>query len=80
MNWTNSMPVSCSCADHDWGVVDLCAPRKVRSEKMKASGKTSAPTRGCVFSEAFCDHLERQKPQKMYSTIQSHKTDSRLSE
>ena len=65
LNWTNLIPVWCSCVDHDWGAVDLFAPRKVRSGKMKASGKLPAPARGCVLSEAFCAHSKRRKPHKM---------------
>ena len=41
LNWTNSMSVPPSYADHDWGIVGLSVPRNVRSGEMKASGKLS---------------------------------------
>ena len=73
------MLVSCSCADHDWGIVDLSVPRNVASGKIKACAKPSVPVRGCVLSEAFCAHYERRKPCKMPSTIQSRREESRIS-
>ena len=79
-NWTKSVPVSCSFTDHDWGRVDLSATRKVRSGKMKASGKPSGPIRGCDLSKAFCIHYDRLKIQNMSSVMQSYRMDSRLSE
>ena len=30
LKWTNSIPVLCSCSDHNWGIVVLSAPRNVR--------------------------------------------------
>ena len=53
------MPVLRSCVDHGWGIVDLSAPGKVRSGKLKARGKPSGPKSGCVFSEDFCAHYDR---------------------